>query len=229
MPEGMLGMMCSAKATSGRGLSSAPSSTMALAPQLLPATGADERPSSEGWKTNLTVPGICSRMPASTSATAISIAVWPSWPQACITGDSTPMFICLTCDAKGSPVTSATGSASMSARSATTLPGRPPWSRPTTPWPPTPVRTSMPSLRRCSATSAAVRSSWPDSSGCWWMSRRHSTMRGWMASKRVASACRVASSSTWAEAAAPWPSRARAAARRSIVNVRLDVFILDSL
>ena len=70
------------------------------------------RPSSRGLEDELDRARICSRMPASTSATAISIAVWPSWPQACMTGDSTPMFICLTCDAKGRPVTSATGGAS---------------------------------------------------------------------------------------------------------------------
>ncbi len=51
-------------------------------------------------------------------ATPSIIAVWPSWPQACIT----PGFF----DAKGSPVSSVIGSASWSLRSATVGPGRPP-------------------------------------------------------------------------------------------------------
>ncbi|MNU08131.1 hypothetical protein D3C72_2540390 [compost metagenome] len=66
---------------------------MALAPKLgtLPlASGSTGAPSSAGWKMNFTVPGSWAFMPASTSAAPISMAVWASWPQACITGTSLP-------------------------------------------------------------------------------------------------------------------------------------------
>ncbi len=63
----------------------------------------------------------------------------------------------------------------MSARRATTRPGRPPRSTPTTPVWATPVRTSRPSARRCSATFPLVRTSRFESSGCWWKSRRQVT------------------------------------------------------
>ena len=61
----------------------------------------------------------------STAATPSSVVVWMSWPQACIR----PGFVL----ANGSPDFSSIGSASMSARMASTGPGRPPSIRPTTP------------------------------------------------------------------------------------------------
>ena len=61
----------------------------------------------------------------------------------------------------------------MSARTATTGPGRPPRRIPTTPVWATPVRTSSkPSARRWFATSSAVLNSRLPSSGCWWMCSR---------------------------------------------------------
>ena len=110
-------------------------------------------PSSAGWKMNLTVPRNCARRPASTSATPIRIAVCVSWPHACMMPTDSPFHGALTFEAKGTSTSSATGSASMSARSATTGPGKAPFSRPTTPVWATPVRTSSrPSFFRCSAT-----------------------------------------------------------------------------
>ncbi len=66
----------------------------------------------------------------------------------------------------------------MSARSATTGPGRPPRRTPTTPVCATPVCTSIPRERRWSATSFEVRTSRLESSGCSWMSRRQAMTWG---------------------------------------------------
>ena len=91
------------------------------------------------------------------SATPIRMATWASWPQACMTPVIWPFHIAFTLEAKGRSTFSSTGSASMSARSATTGPGLPPLRTPTTPVSPTPVVTSQPSALKCLATSAAVR------------------------------------------------------------------------
>ena len=81
-----------------------------------------------------------------------------SWPQACITPVSWPLYTVRTVDLNGTSTSSVTGSASMSARSATVGPGLPPLRIPTTPgMPPTFSCTSMPSALRCAATNAAVR------------------------------------------------------------------------
>ena len=64
------------------------------------------------------------------------------------------------------------GSASMSARMASTGPGRPPSIRPTTPVLPMPVWCGMPSRVSSRATTPAVRTSSKPSSGWAWMSRR---------------------------------------------------------
>ena len=85
------------------------------------------------------------------SAIVIAIAVWPSCPQACIT-PGVP-------EVKGASSSSVSGSASMSARHAMVGPGRSPWSTPTTPVPPTPVRTSSFAACRRSAMISAVRRS----------------------------------------------------------------------
>ena len=81
--------------------------------------------SSAGWNTSRTVPASCGASSFSTAATPSSVVVWMSWPQACIR----PGLVL----AKARPVCSSIGSASMSARIASTGPGRPPWIMPTTP------------------------------------------------------------------------------------------------
>ena len=77
-----------------------------------------------------------------------------------MTGTVWPSHVALAFDLKGTSTRSSTGSASMSARRATTGPGLPPFRMPSTPMMPTPVFTSIPSFLRCSAASAAVRVSW---------------------------------------------------------------------
>src|SRR3954466_2677191 len=52
------------------------------------------------------------------------MATCPSCPQACMTSTSRPRYVLLAVEAKESPSGSLTGKASMSARSATTGPGR---------------------------------------------------------------------------------------------------------
>src|SRR3954451_23590104 len=127
--------------------------------------------SSAGWKRKRSSPpGRRSRASASTFAAPSSMAVWPSWPQACMT----PGFS----DAKSTPLASSIGRGSMSALSATTGPGRPVPSRPTTAFSAGRC-TSRPSPKPASvsATYPAVSRSWKLSSGwrCRW--RRHSTTR----------------------------------------------------
>ena len=167
------GVTCSPNTAWGAGSRSAPASIIAWAPD-----GSPGIPSSFGWNRKTTVPGSRSLRPASTFATPSSIAVCMSWPQACITPTSCPLYVARTVDLNGRSTCSVTGSASMSARSATTGPGRAPRRTPTTPVRPTPVRTSRPSRVSSAATRAAVRVSWKPSSGCWWMSRRHWTTCG---------------------------------------------------
>jgi hypothetical protein len=73
--------------------------------------------SSACWKMKRFSPVCSSRRRCCSLKAASIIAVCPSWPHACMT----PGFL----DAKGRPVSSSMGSASMSARSASVLPGRP--------------------------------------------------------------------------------------------------------
>ncbi len=179
--------MCRPKMASTFGLARQPSATMSLAPPSSPMGGI----SSAGWKTKTTVPGISARMPARTSATPMSIAVCASWPHACITPHSWSFHCAVTLLAKGTSTSSRTGRASMSARSATTGPGLPPLSTPTTPVTATFSRTSSrPSARRCAATIPEVRTSRLPSSGCAWKSRRQATT---FASTRSAAAAMAAS------------------------------------
>jgi hypothetical protein len=89
--------------------------------------------SSAGWKMNFTVPCSSSRIAARISATPIRIATCVSWPHACMTPASAPFHIVRTLLLNGTSVSSVTGNASMSARSATQGPGLPPLSTPTTP------------------------------------------------------------------------------------------------
>ena len=65
-----------ARTTSGWGFSSTPSFIMTSAPL---------SPSSAGWKTSLSVPAISSRRCAISVAMPRPIAIWASWPHACIT------------------------------------------------------------------------------------------------------------------------------------------------
>ncbi len=122
--------------------------------------------SSAGWKMSRTPPGSspCSCTSASASAAPTRAVVCTSWPQAW----ATPAVRL----AQGSSVTSWTGSASMSARSATIRSLSP---RSAT----KPVsgsrRTRQPACSTLAAASAVVRVSAQESSGCWWMSRRSST------------------------------------------------------
>ncbi len=188
---------CNPKIAFGVGCCSAPSAIIILAPPSSPWGGI----SSAGWKMNFTLPRNCARRPASTLATPIRIAVWQSWPQACITPTSSPFHMVRTFDANGTSTSSVTGNASMSARSATTLLGSAPFSRPTTPVCATPVFTSSkPRLRRWSATIAAVRTSRLPSSGCWWKSRRQAMTRASTACAALSIA--AASSLAWTVVAA---------------------------
>jgi len=80
---------------------------------------------------NLTVPCTLSFMPESTSATASPIAVWPSWPQECITPgrvETKPSRAGRCAWVSFSRI----GSASMSTRSAMVGPGAFPFSVATT-------------------------------------------------------------------------------------------------
>ncbi len=92
--------------------SARPSSTTARAPC---TNSAD---SSEGWKISRTEPCSCVFTSQSIRTAPSSMAMWPSCPQACMTPRCR--------EENGSPVSSAIGSASMSARRATRRPGSPP-------------------------------------------------------------------------------------------------------
>ena len=138
---------------SGRGSSSAPASIMSWAPAS----------SSFVWNRNTIVPGISSRWFAINRAVVSRQAMWLSWPQACMT----PGFS----EANGSPVSSWTGSASMSERMQRVLPGFPPFSTPMTPVG-RHLRTSMPRDFSSSSIFCAVRNSCVPTSGCAWKSRR---------------------------------------------------------
>ena len=98
------------------------------------------------------VPDHWLRIAASRRAVPTQVVIWVSWPQACMTPlvDARRRLVPRTWLAKGRPVCSSTGSASMSARSSSTGPG--PFSiTATTPVPPTPVVTVKPARRASSA------------------------------------------------------------------------------
>ncbi|MNH20634.1 hypothetical protein D3C79_804110 [compost metagenome] len=76
LPTGMPGELCRANRASQGNSSKTPSSSMRLAPE-------PPWPSSAGWKNRCKVPRQL-RSRASSKAAARSMAVWPSWPQACI-------------------------------------------------------------------------------------------------------------------------------------------------
>ena len=74
-PAGRFTQRWSPAAASGSGERSAPARTMARAPSA---------PSSPGWKQSRTRPR-AGGFAASRSAAPRRMAVWPSWPQACMT------------------------------------------------------------------------------------------------------------------------------------------------
>lgn len=137
--------------------SNSPSATMSAAPCAS---------SSAGWKAATTVPVHSSFVAASASTAPTRQVACMSCPHACMTGTSRPSpSTAVALLAYGSPVFSSTGRASKSARSMTTGPS-PLRITPTTPVPPTPSVVSTPSAWSASATLAAVRVSWRESSGC---------------------------------------------------------------
>ncbi len=126
---------------------------------LLPSSSAV---SSQGWNRNLTRPGSFSF--DNNKAAPSAIAVCESCPQACMAPGI--------CEAYSYSFCSRMGSASMSARMATTLPPSP--ISATTPVFPTPRLTLYPIFSNSSATIFDVRCSSKPISGCMWKSRRHS-------------------------------------------------------
>lgn len=98
------GMRCTALAAATGGLSRTPAWIMASLPQISPGSV----PSSSAWNMSFTHPGSSLSRSFRMRAAPNSMAVWPSWPQACMLPLSA---------AKGRPVCSAMGKASMSARS----------------------------------------------------------------------------------------------------------------
>jgi hypothetical protein len=152
VPTGSSFQRCTPSTTSTP--SRAPSATTAWAPP---------SPSSAGWKSTRTSPasGRAARMRAATAP----IAVWPSWPQACMR----PALR----EAYGTAFCSGMGRASRSTRSSTVRPG-PPRATASRPVLAT-VRRARPLSRRNSATRPAVRVSVQASSGWAWNSRRSAT------------------------------------------------------
>src|SRR5918995_1896898 len=156
-PNGSPGHRCSANMDDTS--SATPSSTMILPPP---------PPSSAGWKKNLTLPLNLSRIPERAWAAPTSMLVCPSWPQACILPS--------VCEAKGSPVSSWIGNASMSALNPTVGPSPSPLRVATTPFSATPVCISRVRPSRAASTFPAVFSVSKPSSGSRWMSRLRATI-----------------------------------------------------
>ena len=113
---------CRPNTASGLKSSKMPSASIICAPPSSPGGG----PSSAGWNTSITSPGRVSPIATSALATPSRIPVCASWPQACITPTVSPRYCAVAVEANGRPLRSATGSASMSARSAIFGPGLPP-------------------------------------------------------------------------------------------------------
>ncbi len=129
---------------------------------------APAKPSSPGWNMKITVPGTSSCRAQSSLAAPASMAVCRSWPQACIAPGMA--------DAYGSPVSSVTGSASMSPRSSTTGPGRPPRSTAVTELTAVPVLTLSGSPASASSTLRCVFGRSRPISGSWWIACRSSAI-----------------------------------------------------
>ena len=139
-PSGRPGMLCMPNIASHGNSSRKPSSSILRAPA---------RPSSAGWNTACRMPSKL-RVAARCRQADSSMAVWPSWPQACILPN--------TLLAQGLPLVSAMGRASMSARRPMrrVLLPKAPRSVPTTPVPARPRCTSQPQRARRSATRSLV-------------------------------------------------------------------------
>ena len=142
-------------------------STPSSAPALIIMREPTEH-SSAGWNSKRTSPWISSVMPKRMRAAPSSMDIWQSWPHACMT----PSFS----DAYGAPVSSVTGRASMSLRSAIRRRGFPsasyasgavPLMVAIIPFPGTRVY-SMPIEARRQQRAFAVSVSFSDSSGCLW-------------------------------------------------------------
>ena len=132
---------------------------------------APAKPSSPGWNMKITVPGTSSCRAQSSLAAPASMAVCRSWPQACIAPGIA--------DAYGSPVSSVTGSASMSPRSSTTGPEperRPPRSTAVTELTAVPVLTSSGSPASASSTLRCVFGRSRPISGSEWIACRSSAI-----------------------------------------------------
>src|SRR6266478_4746257 len=153
-PTASPGQLCSANTASQLKRSKRPSRIIRSAPA---------PPSSAGWKISTTVP---SKLwdEERWRAAASSIAVWPSWPQACIR----PSWV----ERCENELVSWIGSASISARNPIARVDRPDRIRPTTPVPASPRCTSMPHPVNVPATTSAVRCSSKRNSGCACRSRR---------------------------------------------------------
>ena len=172
-PAGMLGEMCSANAASGLGLSSRPSASMYFAPC---------QPSSPGWNMKTTVPFSLSRWAHRARAAPASMATWVSWPQACIAPS--------TCEQNSSPVSSRSGSASMSPRSRTVRPFCGPRRMATRPLVEGPSRSSSGSPSSARLILAVVFGQSSPSSGSAWMARRSATASSSSASPVVVQSSR---------------------------------------
>ena len=134
--------------------------------------------SSLGSKISLTVPANWSRIWHSVFAAPRSMVVCRSWPQACIMPSVSL--------AKGRPVSSWTGRASISARSATHLPGPfLPWIRATTAVGRGCRISSTPIFSNSERIRAAVRVSCMPVSGWAWISRRMATSSSKIPSTKV--------------------------------------------
>jgi len=125
-------------------------------------------PSSPGWNMKITVPGTSACRALSSFAAPASMAVCRSWPQACIAPGMA--------EAYGSPVSSVTGSASMSPRSSTTGPGAPPRSTAVTELTAFPVLTSSGSPASASSTLRCVFGRSRPISGSRWIACRRSAI-----------------------------------------------------
>ena len=149
------GQLCMPKTASQGNCSKRPSSIIFCAPA---------PPSSAGWKIKIMLP-LNSRWLDRYCAAPRSMAVWPSWPQACIF----PGLV----EACAKVFFSCKGSASMSARRPIIFPvPSSPSIRPTTPVLPKPLNTGIPQLESASATNSAVRFSSKRNSGWAWILRR---------------------------------------------------------
>ncbi len=140
------GLLWIAKTASQGNFSNSPSSIITFAPP---------PPSSAGWKIKWTAPSKF-RVSLSIFAAPSSMAVWPSWPQACMRPDSS---------SGGELVGSSIGRQSMSARRPIDFSELPLRSVPTSPVLPSPRVTSRPHSCSLAATTSEVRFSSKASSG----------------------------------------------------------------